>query len=311
MDDRLAKLMYENNILDRLQKAQDDISLLQKLYVTSGFAALNGNPNEVFYVDDAVELKEAVNAQQIQAQSLTAFTTGGTSTAYTLTTFAAPLALTTNERWTVNFHTTAGATPTLNRDGKGAKSLKYYNSAGVKTACGATTLIAGMISSVIYDGTDYVVLDIPIRIAHSEMTGIGTNTHAQIDTFIAAFPLVTNTDATARTYTAGTWYDIGSAITISSYGGQFFDVLVAVQYDGDAWHGYAGAGVYGAIVWKNGGTQNEITIPLDVHNANDITCAFRLKIGNGTRIPQIKFSANVVVSSGGFVKIHFRKTITG
>ena len=89
---------------------------------------------------------------------LVTYTTGGTSTAYTLTTPQAS-ALTTLERWRVKFNATAGATPTLNRDTKGAKSLKYYDSAGAKQSCGATSIISGMISDVVYDGTDYVLLN--------------------------------------------------------------------------------------------------------------------------------------------------------
>lgn len=90
---------------------------------------------------------------------LTVYTTGGTSTAFTLTTLAAS-ALENGERWRVIFNATAGASPTLERDGLGAIALKHYNSAGAKVACGATTLISGMRSDVIYDGTDYIVLDI-------------------------------------------------------------------------------------------------------------------------------------------------------
>ena len=108
---------------------------------------------------EATLITEAVRADQIQKNSLSAYTTGGTPTLYTLTTLGTPIALTINERWTVKFNATAGATPTLNRDSKGAKALKYYNSSGVKTACGATTIYANMISDVIYDGTDYVVID--------------------------------------------------------------------------------------------------------------------------------------------------------
>lgn len=89
---------------------------------------------------------------------LVTYTTGGTDTAYTLTTPQAP-ALATHERWRVTFNATAGSTPTLNRDSKGAKALKYYDSAGVKQSCGATTIISGMISDVVYDGTDYVLID--------------------------------------------------------------------------------------------------------------------------------------------------------
>ena len=85
-------------------------------------------------------------------------TTGGTTTAYTLTTTGAA-ALATGERFRVKFNATAGATPTLNRDSKGAKSLKYYDSTGAKTACTASNIVANLITDVVYDGTDYVVLD--------------------------------------------------------------------------------------------------------------------------------------------------------
>ncbi len=87
---------------------------------------------------------------------LALYTTGGTSTAYTITTTTAP-ALATGETWRVKFNATAGATPTLNRDSKGAKSLKYYDNAGAKQACDSTTIIANMIMTVVYDGTDYVI----------------------------------------------------------------------------------------------------------------------------------------------------------
>lgn len=85
-------------------------------------------------------------------------TTGGTTTAYTLTTTGAA-ALATGERFRVKFNATAGATPTLNRDSKGAKSLKYYDSTGTKQSCGATNIIANLITDIVYDGTDYVVID--------------------------------------------------------------------------------------------------------------------------------------------------------
>jgi hypothetical protein len=131
----------------------------------------------------------------------TVFTTGGTSTAYTITTIGAP-ALATNESFRVKFNATAGATPTLNRDGKGAKSLKYYNAAGVKTACSAATIIANMICDVVYDGTDYVVLSIPVRTNHTELTSIGTNTHAQIDTYLSNLILGWVADANTWSYSS-------------------------------------------------------------------------------------------------------------
>lgn len=84
-------------------------------------------------------------------------TTGGTSTAYTITTLPAT-ALMTGETFRVKFHTTAGATPTLNRDGLGAKSLKYYDATGTKQAATSSQIITNMILTILYDGTDYVIL---------------------------------------------------------------------------------------------------------------------------------------------------------
>ena len=86
--------------------------------------------------------------------------TAGTSTAYTFTTTPNP-ALTTLEAWVIKFHATAGAAPTLNRDGRGAKPLKYYDSTAQKIACGPTTIYAGMVTAVVWDGTDYVLFSIP------------------------------------------------------------------------------------------------------------------------------------------------------
>lgn len=98
-----------------------------------------------------------VNLSQVQNQSLTAFTTAGTSTAYTLTTTLAQ-ALTTDERFQITTHVASGANPTLNRDAKGAKAIKMYsrNSAALKVPA---VLYAGRAYDIFYDGVDYVVVD--------------------------------------------------------------------------------------------------------------------------------------------------------
>lgn len=54
-------------------------------------------------------------------------TTTGTSTAYVLTYAAAESALYDGEETSFVLHTTTGATPTLNRDGLGAKSLRRFD----------------------------------------------------------------------------------------------------------------------------------------------------------------------------------------
>jgi hypothetical protein len=120
-------------------------------------------------IEDGIDALDTIVADRILS-----ITTGGTSTAFTLTTIGES-ALTTNERFRVQFHTTAGATPTLERDSKGAKSLKYYDSTGAKVACGATSIVADMISDVEYDGTDYVVLDALPNLASSAEINTGTD----------------------------------------------------------------------------------------------------------------------------------------
>jgi hypothetical protein len=127
-------------------------------------------------IEDGLDALDTIVADRILS-----ITTGGTSTAYTLTTIGAS-ALTNFERFRVKFNATAGATPTLNRDGKGAKSLKYYDSTGAKVACGATSIIANMISDVEYDGTDYVVID---RLAGVRATSAEINTGTDTEKIIS------------------------------------------------------------------------------------------------------------------------------
>jgi len=100
-------------------------------------------------------------AGDTQVQLVTAFTTGGTSTAYTLTPTPATTANTTNQRFRVKFNAASGATPTLAVSGQTAKNLKYYDSTGTKQAITSTQVPINWISDVEYDGTDWVVLNVP------------------------------------------------------------------------------------------------------------------------------------------------------
>lgn len=102
-----------------------------------------------------------VKAGGLQGQTYTAFTTGGSSTAYTLTPSPAITANTTNQRFRVKFNAAAGTTPTLAISGQTAKNLKYYDSTGAKQAVTSTQIPLNWISDVEYDGTDFVVLDVP------------------------------------------------------------------------------------------------------------------------------------------------------
>lgn len=95
----------------------------------------------------------------IQAQTATAFTTAGTSTAYTLTPSPAITSMVAGQRFRVKFNATAGAAPTLAISGLAATALKLYDSTGTKQAASATSLVANMLTDVEYDGTDFVIID--------------------------------------------------------------------------------------------------------------------------------------------------------
>lgn len=95
-----------------------------------------------------------------QLQAATAFTTGGTATAFTLTPAPVIAANAANLRFRVKFHAAAGATPTLAVNGKAALNLKYRDSSGTKQAITSTQVPSGWIADVECDGTDWVVLDI-------------------------------------------------------------------------------------------------------------------------------------------------------
>lgn len=100
-----------------------------------------------------------VTQAQLQAQTYVSFTTGGTSTAYTLTPTPALSALATGQRFNVTFNATAGATPTLAISGLTAKNLKYYDNTATKQAVTSTQIVANLNTDVVYDGTDYLVLN--------------------------------------------------------------------------------------------------------------------------------------------------------
>ena len=96
----------------------------------------------------------------VQGQTYTNFTTGGTSTAFTLTPTPVTTANTIGQRFRATFHTAAGATPTMAVSGQPEKNLKYKDSTGAKQSITSTQVPSGWVSDVEYDGTDWVVLQI-------------------------------------------------------------------------------------------------------------------------------------------------------
>lgn len=106
-------------------------------------------------------------AAAVQNQTLTAFTTAGAAPAFTLTPSPAIDAYATSQRFSVKFNAAAPTGGTLDVSGKGPKNLKQYDSTGAKIA---TVIGANQITDVVYDGTDFIVLD-PLPVGAGNLIG--------------------------------------------------------------------------------------------------------------------------------------------
>lgn len=89
----------------------------------------------------------------VRRQSFTAYATGGSSPAFTLTPSPAISAYVANQKFRVKFGA-ASSNATLNISGLGAKDIKQYNSSGAKVAA---NVASGQLADVEYDGTDMVI----------------------------------------------------------------------------------------------------------------------------------------------------------
>lgn len=107
---------------------------INKTQADSTYAALAGLSTQVFSAAAATAAAHVTRADQIQGQSVTAFTTAGTSTAYTLTPTPAITAYAIGQEFDVIFNAACGATPTIAISGLAAVNLvdrlvdgTYYN----------------------------------------------------------------------------------------------------------------------------------------------------------------------------------------
>jgi hypothetical protein len=114
-------------------------------------------------VNDSARAVMAVLAKH-RDDTAGSLTTGGTSTAYTLTTNTVftTLALLSGQRLKVKFNATNGASATLNVDGLGAKALQLYSGTAVPTGM----ITANSIWDVTYDNSipAFIVAGIPAKL---------------------------------------------------------------------------------------------------------------------------------------------------
>ena len=165
----------------------------------------------------------------IQSQTWVAFTTGGSSGTYTLTPNPAITSYSANQRFNVTFNAASAATNTINVNGLGAKSLKMYNSAGSKIDA---IFALNQVSDIIYDGTDFVLLNVPQSSTTSPtLTGIPVAPTATAGTNTTQIATTANVYATSIGW-GQTWQDLtASRVTGTTYyNSTGKPIMVAVCY---------------------------------------------------------------------------------
>lgn len=163
-----------------------------------------------------------IRATDLQSQLVTAFTTGGTGTAFTLTPTPALAANIAKVRFNITLSADPSGSPTLSVSGLTALNFKYYDANGAKQFVTTAQAKSGMSIDIVNDGTDWVLLNPIIR------QGTTTNDNAlagnpgeYIESVIvsgSAVSLTTSTAAnvTSISLTAGDWDVVGNVLFVTT-----------------------------------------------------------------------------------------------
>ena len=207
----------------------------------------------------------------IQVQLATAFTTGGTSTAYTGAPSPAITSNTAKQRFNATFHLAPGASPTLAVSGQTALPLKYYDAMGTLQAITASQFGANFVGDVVSDGTSWIVLNAP-GVPAKSVKGTSANDSAAagyvgeyIESFagpISAPAANTFGDITSITLTAGDWDISAMAISILNTGVSITSVICGIgTVSGTSGSGLTGGDTQGYSAPPTSNYLPSITIP--------------------------------------------------
>lgn len=100
-------------------------------------------------------LDSVVTKADVQAQTYTAFTTGGATGAFTLTPVPAITAYAAGQRFRAKFHANGNSADMIRVSGLGWLTLKQYDGNGAKVPA---VIAVNQLSDVEYDGVDMVVM---------------------------------------------------------------------------------------------------------------------------------------------------------
>jgi hypothetical protein len=154
-----------------------------------------------------------------------AHTTGGTSTAYTLTTDSGFDSLAHLDKQVLIFvpNVTSGAAPTLNVDGLGAKPI---NGPASGTAIPAGALVAGIPCSVCYDNANsqFILLGYRDTMLNASVSGtLSVTGNSTLSGTLAV--------AGASTFTGATAHNGGLSATTGSFTGAITQMTGADSYE--------------------------------------------------------------------------------
>lgn len=173
----------------------------------------------------------------IQNQTFTAFTTGGTSAAFTLTPIPAITANVTLQLFFVKFNAAPTGSPTLAVSGQTALNLKYYDVTGNKLFVTAGQVPINWQSPVFNDGTDWVVQN-TVALSSSSFKNkvIGGDFGINPWQYGTNFPAVANGTYTAdrflyaktgsMVHTVSKSADVPSAVQAGLYSGASYSLAV-------------------------------------------------------------------------------------
>lgn len=205
----------------------------------TGAAALGGSAAQAFSVASATAVAHATRADQVQSQSLTAFTTAGTGSAFTLTPAPAITANAAKQRFNVTLHAAPSGSPTLAVSGQAALNFKYYDSSGTKQFITSAVAPNGWNSDVINDGTDWVMQ----KILPTFATTLTSESYIYIRDEKAS-------GTAGGTFTAGAWQKRDLNTEVNDAGGHASLTSSAITLAAGTYRFYAKAPAYAVSLHK-------------------------------------------------------------
>jgi len=114
----------------------------------------------------------------------------------------------------------------------------------------------------------------------------------------------TLTLSSATTYSANTWYNLGTFPVTTS---ETFFCQFLIQMTDVGYHTYIGCFIMPATYWKNSGTLWTQTFVAEQHNGNNANVTVRLNTSSGNRSIDFQTDQSITVTTGGFVRLKMKR----